>query len=217
MSVTLSKLAPVCPAARRIVANQLGRKTVTDREVAAWGCKHGVEWRSIPEKAAVADRLVREAWDLVHRLIESGVKFPGTAAQATLVIGGTAYAAWRSSLDRRCRDHEDAHRVMVIAGLQAGLEFALFQNTGMPRMYAMDYTNTIANSPDPLDRVPMMDTLAKLWPETYGGGKLRLRKPQYGAVDTVADSWDAAWWTSVPNVLTTPVAAVVRECRVKAK
>lgn len=209
MKANLSKLAPVCPTSRRIVAKELGRKKVSDREIAAWSMERGFECRVIPEKAAIADRLLREAWELVHRLIEDGVKFPGTAAQATLVIGGTAYAAWRSALDRRCRDHEDAHLVMVVAGLNAGLEFARRHTTGMPRMYAMDYIDTVADSTDALDHVPMMDTLAKLWPKTYGGGKLRFRTPRYVTVGTHRDSWDAEFWVNVPNVLNASKALIV--------
>lgn len=202
MTCTITKLAPPSAFARKITKKALGRTSVTVREIADH-CEGKGEWRDIPEKLEVMHRLLTEAWELVHRLDDLGVKFAGSLQEATLVIAGTAYAAWRVSLDRKSRAHEPANLVLVVAGMNDGLEFALWNKSGIPAMHADDYLNTVADSDDPIDRLTPIEALAEVWPQWYAGGRLRLTKPQYAEPEAnAAPGWGDELWDHRPNVLT---------------
>lgn len=196
----VSKLAPVSKSARRLAERESGR-SMTDIEVSKWWDE--CECRDIPTKLAVMDRLLIDAWGIVHRLADSGVRFAGSPQDATLVIAGTAYAAWRISLGQRSRAHNPAHPVLVSAGISDGLEFALWNKSGIPAMYADDYVKEVADSDDPIDGMTPIQVLAQVWPQRYVSGRLRLAKPRYvKQVDGAEPSWCEEFWDHRPNVLT---------------
>ncbi len=193
------KLAPASKSARRLAAQESGRR-MTDTEIVAMfpGC----ESRAIPTKLAVLDRLLTEAWELVHRLHDSGVRFAGSPHDAAIVIAGTAYAAWRISLGRRCRAHDDAHPVLVASGMNDGLEFAMWHKSGIPAMYADDYLNVIADSEDPIDRMTPIQAVAKVWPQRYAAGRVQMAKPRYARQEPVsAYGQEDVFWEHRPNIL----------------
>lgn len=194
--MVMTKLAPVSKSARRIAEKQL-RRRVTDREVVRMfpGC----ECREIPTRLAILDRLMVEAWDMVHRLTGSGVTFAGDARQATLVIAGTAYAGWRSSIGRPGRGRDPEAAAVVVAAMKDGIEFALCHKAGIPVMYATDYARAIAGSDDPVDRMKPLAALARLWPDRYTTTSLRFRRPKYESGDGGAAD---QWWGMAPNVVT---------------
>jgi len=206
----VAKAAPVSKVARRIAGRGLRRKAPGDRAVRAFFRCQPCEWRDIPTKLAMMDRLVEEAWGLVHGLAACGVKFAGSGREATLVIAGTAYAAWRASLQPSARRREPAHPALIVAGMADGLEFALRHKTGIPAMHADDYLSAVAESRDPLDRLTPIEALAELWPESYRDGRLCMSEPRCTQpADAAPSSWLQQLWEKRPNVLT----AAPRELR----
>lgn len=203
VAVMKTKIAPVSDSARRMVAQELGRSRVTDRDVEKFFSGSAVEFRDVPEKVVVMHSILTEVWQLVHRLADLGVKFAGSPQQATLVIAGTAYAAWRSSLNRNTRKHDPACGVLVVTGVSDGIEFARWNTTGTPAMHADDYATAVAGSDDPIDSLPPMEALAKVWPRWYAGGRVRLAMPQFvEAPAGDAAGWSDESWDRRPNVLT---------------
>ncbi len=167
----------------------------------------GDDW---PQKIAVMRQLVEHAWDLVHRLIGSGVKFAGTPEQATLTVAGTAYAAWRLSIE------PDPHReiddtVLVAEGITHGIEFALWYTEGIPALFTDDYARLAEQSECEIDRIPPMKIMAKLWPEDFTPKGLKLETPELKEVE--GDGFDAQFWDPRPNILTTPVEDVRKATR----
>jgi len=195
-------LAPISKSGRKFAARLLNVAEPTDRDVEALAADVAIEFRSIPTKLAVMHYLLSQSWDMVHRLSLSGVKFAGTHRQATLIIAGTAYAAWRSSITSRARRHEDAHPVLVVGGLSNGIEFALWHKSGIPAMYADDYVTAVADSKDPIDEFTPIEALAKVWPRWYADGRLRFTAPRFVPVDESRNEWAAEFWAQRPNVLT---------------
>jgi hypothetical protein len=192
----VSKIAPVSKSARRIAEKESGRR-MTDREIVSM--YPGVECREIPEKIGVMDRLIREAWELVHQLTASGVEFAGDASQATLVIAGTAYAAWRSSIHRWSDGPDPAAAAAVVSGMADGIEFALRHEAGIPAMYAADYARVVAGSADPVDRMKPLAALARVWPDRYTAASIRFGRPKYASDD--GEAADPFWAVSA-NILT---------------
>lgn len=198
-----TKLAPVSKSARRIVAKELGRKHATDRDVEKF-CRGKIEYRDVPEKLATMDSIIESAWELVQRLVSYGVRFPGTPKQAAMVIAGTAYAAWRLSLDKKCQLHEHAPGVVVLRGMNLGLEFAMCYVDAIPAMYAEGFADTVAGSKDPIDRLAPLDALAMVWPDRYAGGP-RLRPAKF---TTERSQWGEQLLAPVPNIFTAGRKAV---------
>lgn len=194
----VSKLAPLAKSARRAAEKECGRQ-MTDTEIVTMFA--GAECREVPTKIAVMDMLLIQAWRLVHRLEDSGVRFAGSSHDATLVIAGTAYAAWRISLSRSYRSENDAHPAFMAAGINDGLEFAIRNKSGIPAMYADDYLNVVSDSKDPIDKMTPMQALAQVWPRRYPAGRLRMEKPRFTNVETSLGSVDV-FWGYRPNVLT---------------
>lgn len=192
-------LAPASKGAKDFVSEALGRQDVSDHDVEAYCKRHGLEWREIPTKIAIMDRLIHQAWELVHRLASDGVKFAGSPREAALIVAGTAYAAWRSSLDPRAREHDAAHPVATVSGVSDGIEFAMWHTSGIPAMYADDYIAAVDGSDDPIDRMTPMDALASVWPKIYGAGKVRLAAPRFVQEE---GGWGDELWEARPNVLT---------------
>jgi len=208
MNQTLVKLTPMSKAAKRFAAKKFPGRKVTDRDVLDFFGGFRAEWREIPLKIAMMNSLLAEAWGVAHMLAANGVQFAGTMREATLVIAGTAYAAWRISIDRKTRKHETAHPAMVAAGLAAGIEYAMHNKAGMPAMYADDYVATVSESDDPVDGMTPLEALAQLWPKNYSDRAVRFRSPRLAEV--ADDSWAAQFWETRPNVLTTPVRDLER-------
>ncbi len=167
----------------------------------------GDDW---PQKIAVMRRLVEHAWDLVHRLIGSGVKFAGTPEQATLTVAGTAYAAWRLSIEPH-QDREPDDAVLVAEGITHGIEFALWYPEGIPALFTDDYASLAEHSECEIDRIPPMRIMAKLWPEEYTPKGLKLETPELKEVE--GHGCDAQFWDARPNILTTPVEDVRKATR----
>ncbi len=185
-------------ASRRVTEKALGKKNVTDQEIEEY-CD-GWEWRDVPEKLTVMDFLISDAWRLVHRLMEVGVKFAGTPTQATLVIAGTAYAAWRYSVNNESRN-EPAERAMAATGLADGVWFALWNKEGIPLMHAGDFADAVAQSDDPIDKMTPMVALATVWPHRYSERGPELPEPTYMPFIDPPHPLDDLWNTCV-NVLT---------------
>lgn len=203
-------LAPVCPAARKMASKEL-RRAATDADVRR--IFKGCEYRIIPRRLAVLDALINEAWCLYHRLIDSGITFAGTPEQATMTIAGTAYAAWRSSLERDSGE-EPAAQAAVVSGLADGLEFAFFHADGIPWMYAADYADAIAGSDDPIDRMKPLDALARVWPDRYSRTTIRFTPPKFVTEPT---GWAADFWEQTTNVLTAAPATLRQATKPRKK
>jgi len=203
-------VAPISDKARRVAAHELKRRKLTDRDVVQFWSERGCDCRDIPARLEVLDRLIDDAWDLVHRLKRAGVKWAGTTRQATLTIAGSAYAAWRCH-DARApgTQGEDAAAAVVAATLD-GIEMAMSCRDGIATMWAEPYARLLAGSADPLDKTPPMQLLARVWPDKYAGGELRgLRPPRYSEWPDV-DTADLEWslWAAAPNPLTASPAGL---------
>lgn len=211
--MTTATIAPIAKAARRLAARELKRRTLTDREVVRFWQERNAEYRDIPPRLEVLDRLIDEAWDLVHRLKSRGVKWAGTTREATMTIAGTAYAAWRCHDAGRPASDADDQAAVIAAAMVAGVEMALSCREGIANLYAHDLARVIEVSDDPLDKISPMRLLARVWPEKYAGGQLRgLRAPRYYATgaDVDAADWDWAFWAAAPNPLTATPAVLRR-------
>ena len=159
--------APVNDDARRIVSEITGREC-TAADVLEWQRGWNVECRDIPLKAAVLESLANEAREVVDRLATGGIAFAGRLEEAALVVCGTAYAAWRASMAESGGREPHEKFVLPIAGFWAGIEHARAYAAGIPQMYRAAYLSAIATSDDPLDKLPPLAVLMKIWPEDYG-------------------------------------------------
>jgi hypothetical protein len=200
----MTTLAPISEKARHLAARELHRSKLTDRDVLRFWTDRGCECREIPRRLEVLDRLIEEAWDLVHRLKRAGVTWAGTTREATLTIAGSAYAAWRCHDARAPGTQAEDAAAAVVEATVAGVEMAMSCRNGIATMFAEPYARLVTESGDPLDKTPPMQLLARVWPEKYAGGELRgLKTPRYaewGEVD--AASWDYELWAASPNPLT---------------
>lgn len=201
-------LAPVCPKVRKAVSKEL-RRVATDADVRRRF--KGCEYRSIPRRLAVLDALMREAWALYHRLDDSGVTFAGTAAQATMTIAGTAYAAWRCSFAKG-RNDEPGAQAAIVSGLVDGLEFAFCHATGIPWMYAADYAAAVEGSDDPIDCMIPLEALSQVWPDRYSRTSIRFTKPKFA---TDVTGWTSEFWQRCPNVLTATPATLRKATKLR--
>lgn len=171
------------------------------------------QWRAqegMPQKVAVMRLVVLQAWDLVHRLEAAGVKFAGTRVQATLTVAGTAYAAWRLSIEP-APHREPGDAAMLSGGLAHGLEFAMKNVAGIPSLYADDFAELTEKSTCPIDRFPPLEIMAKLWPHAFTAAGPKLKTPAPREVD--GHGFEAQVWDARPNILTAPARDVIEAAR----
>jgi hypothetical protein len=172
----MTTLAPLPARNRRILARIVGRPGATDDELLAAPEAASIEWRKLPRKAAVLERIATQACDVCETLAASGVEFAGTVEQAARVVTATAYAAWRGFHGRR-EDELGDHDVAALLGFAEGLDHARHHRDGMPAVYRETYLAAVAGSDDPIDRMPLGEILETLWPKRHRGGRIRSRKP----------------------------------------
>lgn len=159
-------LAPITESARTILSEMFGH-LATDQEIMEWQRSHQVECRDLPEKAATLERLARLAREVVDCLADEGVAWAGTREEAAAVICGCAYATWRLGLEASASDSPEK-ATWIADGLWEGICHARWHAAGMPAELRELYLAMAADSDDPVDRMPLFDVLAELWPTLYG-------------------------------------------------
>jgi hypothetical protein len=187
----MTTLAPLPAKNRRILARMVGRPDATDDQLLATPQARNIEFRKVPRKAAVLDRIARQAREVVEQLAAEGVEFAGTVEQAARVVTASAYAAWRAFHGRK-EDEPGDRDVTILLGFSEGLEHARHYREGMPAMIRHDYLVAVAGSDDPIDRMPLGRILEALWPHRYRGGRIRGRRParQAAGSEAAEGSWD---------------------------
>lgn len=211
--MTTTTLAPLPARNRRILARIVGRPDATDDELLATPEAATIEWRKLPRKAAVLERIATQACDVCESLAASGVEFAGTVEQAARVVTATAYASWRVFHGRR-EDHLGDHDVAALLGFAEGIEHARHHRDGMPAIYREDYLAAVAGSHDPIDRMPLGEILETLWPKRFAGGRIRSRKPARPADGSKAV--EPATWSWGDDALAN-VASIFRDVRRKPR
>jgi len=159
-------LAPIAESAREILSEMFGRHP-TDDEILRWQSSRQIECRDIPEKAATLERLARLSREVVDCLGDEGVAWAGTREEAAAVICGCSYASWRLSLEATAGESPD-RATWIADGLWEGVCHARWHVRGMPVELREAYLAMAATSDDPIDRIPLFDVLADLWPTRYG-------------------------------------------------
>lgn len=202
--MNMNTLAPLPAKNRRILARMVGRPDATDEELLAAPEAREIEWRRVPRKVAVLERIARQALEVVEQLAADGGKFAGTIEQAARVVTATAYAAWRGFHGRR-EDEAGDRDLSALVGFAEGIEHARHHREGMPAVYRDDYLAAVAGSADPIDRMPLGQILEALWPDRYAGGRIRGQRParrRAGAEATAvpAGSWCDEAVANVPSI-----------------
>jgi hypothetical protein len=219
-------LAPIPKKHQRLLLEMMGAKRASQKAMQEFAATTDIEFRDIPLKARVLQDIASTAWEMVDELRHLGVKFAGTTSEAAAVVTGTAYASWRAGTNRKMNRHEpEAPYTHAMHGLWHGILYAMAHRKGIPAMYRYGYLHAIAGSDDPIDRRPLWDTLAELWPDAYRNRKITTfrqdgEKPRYMKPDDPNWGWDDDLWANEPNPLddiTTPFVTGEREKRRAAK
>lgn len=167
----------------------------------------------MPEKVTTMRRFLHEAWDLVHRLMSAGLKFPGTPSEAALVIAGNAYGAWRGAEVRMAAGEDGVTPATeAVAGMVQGIDLATVLPHGVIARNTFDFAFVTSTSTDLIDSVVPMKLLAALWPDEFSESEILLKTPTYGEAGTYSSAGDSEF-IQVPNVLTAPLSAVERGIR----
>lgn len=198
-------LAPIPKRHQRAILEMMGTARASQKAMQEFAAASEIEWRDVPLKARVLRTIACVAWEAVDYLRHVGVEFPGTVAEAAAVVTGTAYASWRASMHFAKRDSDGPH-CAAMTGLFHGITYATGHRSGIPAMYRADYLRAIAGSDDPIDRRPLWDTLAEVWPAQFGKRRITTfrhdgKRPTWAAPGDATYGWDDDFWSNEPNIL----------------
>ena len=198
-------LAPIPKRHQRAILEMMGKARASQQAMQEFATTTDIEWRDVPLKARVLRTIACTAWEAVDYLRHVGVKFPGTVSEAAVVVTGTAYASWRASMNCAKREPDGPYE-SAMTGLFHGITFAMGHRCGIPAMYRADYLRAIAGSDDPIDRRPLWDTLAEVWPAQFGKRRITTfrhdgRRPNWAQPGDAAWGFDDDCWSNEPNIL----------------
>lgn len=201
-------LAPIPKRHQRAIMKMMGTARASQKAMQEYAATTAdIEWRVIPLKAQVLRTIACTAWEAIDYLRHVGVEFPGTTSQAAAVVTGTAYAAWRAAMHcGTSKGQPDGPHHAAMTGLFHGITYAMGNRSGIPAMYRADYLRAIAGSDDPIDRRPLWDTLAELWPAQFGKRRITTfrhdgKRPNWLSPGHANWGWDDDFWSNEPNIL----------------
>jgi len=165
-------LAPLPEKAKQAIRKALKNPHATEGEIQAYAERSCCEWRAIPRKLDVAHSFAVEAEEIVDELMREGITFPKGKSAAAETIAATLYAAWYGSESGVWPADPMETGQHIAMAMTHALRHALAYGEGMPRMHRETFADALAKSTDPIDRVPIMQSLEAVWPKQFPGGRI---------------------------------------------